>query len=114
VGGSLLLAQKTAEVDGADAALGFPEAAMQFHPPADFVSQRRVQLDGFELPVQEHRQGQLGMKVFGLAGGAAAVGFAAPPAAFDKSAGEHIAQGSERTNQAPAEIEFWVGGHTYI
>jgi hypothetical protein len=64
---------------------------MQFDAAADFLRQRGVQVNGFEFPVDEHRQGQLRMKVFGLAGGTAAVGFAAAPAALDKTAGEHIA-----------------------
>jgi hypothetical protein len=87
----LLLAEKTAEVDRTDAGLQLLKTAMQCDCATDFRGQRRGQVDGLEFAVDEDRQGQLRMKVFGLARGTAAVGFAAAPAALDKTAREHVA-----------------------
>ncbi len=69
---------------------------------------------GFELALDEHRQGELRMQVFGPAGGAAAVEFAAAPAALDERAGEHIAERSQRRDPTPAEVKFGIGGQIDI
>jgi hypothetical protein len=87
---------------------------MQFDSPASLPGERRSQMDGLELAVDEDREGHLGMQILRLTGDTAAVGLAATPSALDKTAGEHIAEQAEGTDQSPAEFQFRVRGHKSI
>jgi len=86
---------------------------MQVDPAAGFQREVGRPVDRFELAVDQDRQGQLETQIIGFAGGAAAVGLAATAAALDKTAGEHIAEGTKGTDQTAAEFQFTVRGHAF-
>ena len=87
---------------------------MEFDPAAGFLGKCGGQVDGFELAFDEDREGHLRVQVLGFTGSAAAVGFTATPAALDKAAREHIAERAQGTDEAAAEFQFRVRGHTSI
>jgi hypothetical protein len=87
---------------------------MEFDPAAGLLGKRGGQVDGLEFTVGENREGHLRVQVFGFTGSAAAVGFAATAATFDKTTRKHIAERAQGTDEAAAEFQFRVGGHVSI
>src|ERR1017187_5464255 len=88
---------------------GLFKALAHFHLEAHFLDQIGGQMKGLWLAVEHHREEELAMKLFAI--GAAAVGLAAPTAAFDKRTGQHLPQRAQTTNQPAAEVEFRVNWH---
>ena len=87
---------------------------MEFDSAARFPGKRSGQVDGLELAFDEDREGHLRVQILGLTRGAAAVGFATPPATFDETTRKHIAERAQGTDEAAAEFQFRVRGHTFI
>jgi hypothetical protein len=87
---------------------------MEFDPAAGLLGKRGGQVDGLEFTAGENREGHLRVQVLGFTGSAAAVGFAATAATLHKAAREHIAERAQGTDEAAAEFQFRVGGHTSI
>jgi hypothetical protein len=87
---------------------------MELDAAAGLLGKRSGQVDGLEFAAGENREGQLRVQILGFTGSAAAVGFAATAATFDKTTRKHIAEGAQGTDEAAAEFQFGVRGHVYI
>ena len=88
---------------------GLFKALAHLHLETRFLDQIGGQMKCLRLTVEHHREEKLAMEL--LAIGAAAVGLAALPAAFDKRAGQHLTQRAQSTNESAAQVEFRVGCH---
>jgi hypothetical protein len=87
---------------------------MEFDPAASLLGERGGQVDGLKFAFDENREGQLRVQILGFTGDTAAIGLTTTPAAFDKTAREHVAECAKGTDKAAAEFQFGVRGHTFI
>jgi len=106
----LSLLQEPPQIDLADRGGGRLKPLAQFHVLAHHGGQPGGDVEGLGLPLDEHRELELGVEALPI--GAAAVGLTAPPLALDEGAREHLTQRPQATNESPTTLEVGIWGGT--
>ncbi len=106
----LSLLQEPRQIDLADRGGGRLKPLAQFHVLAHPCGQPGGDVEGFGLPLDEHRELKLGVEALPI--GAAAVGLTALALALDEGAGEHVTERPQAANESPTTLEVGIRGGT--
>ena len=104
--------KESSQIDATDGGGGGIKTAAHLDLLAHLLDQLGGDVEGLWLALDE--EGDLKLRMQVLAVGAMAVGPAAGAFAFDKGAGEHIAEGTEAADEAAAGLEVGVAGHALV